>query len=227
MSSQIPSSRYQGPEGEAYYAWQSEMGHLGAMLDRDKFAGYVTAQDVVLDFGCGGGFLLAALPARKRLGVQINSAASSVATDNGLTVFSTLQEVPADSVDVVISNHALEHVHRPFDELCEIRRILTAYGRLILWLPINDWRSDRGAVSDVNHHLYTWTSLTLRNLLSEAGFAIDECAVVTSAWSQKVGSIESRLPPLLDHLLRYFLALAKRRRQLKAIARPADDAFTM
>ena len=49
--------------------------------------------------------------------------------------------VPSQTIDVVISNHALEHTLSPFDELVELRRVLRSGRRLeVLWLPLDDWR---------------------------------------------------------------------------------------
>jgi SAM-dependent methyltransferase len=120
--------------------------------------------------------------------------------------------------DVVISNHALEHTLAPLAELRELRRILKPGGRLVLWLPVDDWRSQRRPGEDVNHHLYTWTPLLLRNLLDEAGFEVRECRVVTHAWPRFHEFLFSRLPrPAFDVLARLW-AVLRRRRQVMALA---------
>ncbi len=217
------SGHYDGSRGEAYYRWQSEIGHVGATRNRFKFADYVSASDTVLDFGCGGGLLVAGLPASCRLGVEVNPVARADALKNKVRVFKSLSDVDSLSVDVVISNHALEHTLRPFDELVELSRVLKHNGHLILWLPLNDWRTDQGIVHDTNHHLYAWTPLTLRNCLVEAGFDVEECRVVTSAWLPRLAPLERLLPRSVAKVMRYWTAVLLRRRELKAVARPATD----
>ncbi len=70
----------------------------------------------------------------------------------------------------------------------------------------------------MNHHLYTWTPLLLRNLLDEAGFEVRECRVVTHAWPHFHDVLFRRLPrPAFDVLARAW-AVLRRRRQVMALA---------
>ena len=41
-----------------YFDWQSEAGEFGGWANQTKFIKYISKDDVVLDFGCGGGYLL-------------------------------------------------------------------------------------------------------------------------------------------------------------------------
>ena len=75
---------------------------------------------------------------------------------------SSLREVETASVDVIISNHALEHCREPFGELVEMRRVLRPNGQVVLILPLDDWRRSRNfRVNDINHHLFAWTPLLI------------------------------------------------------------------
>jgi SAM-dependent methyltransferase len=193
------------------------MGELGAELNRAKFEKYVDSGDVVVDFGCGAGDLLAALNVQRRIGVEPSETARVAATRLGITCLASSAELESEVADAVISNHALEHTLRPFDELCNLRRALKRGGRLVLWLPIDDWRSRRTVHDDPNHHLYGWTPLLLGNLLTEAGLDVRECRVVTHAWPPFTRQV-ARLPrPAFDAIATLW-AFARRRRQLMAIA---------
>jgi SAM-dependent methyltransferase len=216
-----PAGRhYDAAAGREYFAYQERIGRAGGRLNRFKFAPHVGAGDTVVDFGCGGGFLLAGLPAGRRIGVEPNPAARERAAEQGLEVLTSAAELPDAVADVVISNHALEHATRPLDELRELRRALKPAGRLVLWLPLDDWRAQRGAGPNPDHHLYAWTPRTLGNLLEEAGFAVQECRVVTHAWPPRFETL-MRLPaPAFDTLGRAW-AVLRRRRQLAAVAHPA------
>jgi SAM-dependent methyltransferase len=213
------ASHYSGEAGAEYLAYQRRYGELGARLNLFKFAPHVRPGDAVVDFGCGIGALLERLDAATKTGVEVSEPARREAQSSGLRVVAMVAELEEASADVVISNHALEHTVSPLAELRELRRVLKPGGKLVLWLPIDDWRAQRRPRSDPNHHLYTWTPLLLANLLEEAGYAVEECRVVTHAWPPATARL-ARLPrPLFDLLARTW-AVLRRRRQVMAVARP-------
>jgi SAM-dependent methyltransferase len=210
---------YDGELGEAYYRWQQRGADLGARIDGFKFAPYVGPRDTVLDFGCGGGAMLASLLCARRLGVEPNPAARAAAEARGLEMHATAAEVPGGVADVVMSNHALEHALSPLQELRELHRVLRPGGRLVIWLPLDDWRRQRRAEpGDINHHLYTWTPLLLSNLLDEAGFRVLECRVVARAWPQRHEELFRLLPRRAFDAVARAWAVALRHRQVMAVA---------
>jgi SAM-dependent methyltransferase len=210
---------YRGELGEEYFGWQGSRADLEAAIERTKFAPHVSDTDTVVDFGCGAGALLATLPAGERFGIEPNPPARRAGESRGLRVVAATSELDDAMADVVISNHALEHTLAPLDELRELRRILKPGGRLVLWLPLDDWRAQRQPrEDDVNHHLYTWTPLLLHNLLEEAGFAVHECRVVTHAWPRYYAVLFRRLPRGAFDVLARAWAVLRRRRQVMALA---------
>jgi SAM-dependent methyltransferase len=209
---------YGGERGAQYLDYQRKYGELGAELNLLKFERHVSQGDDVVDFGCGIGALLERLPAASRTGVEVSEPARREAQARGLQVAASTSELADESADVVISNHALEHTLAPLDELRDLRRVLRPGGKLVLWLPIDDWRAQRRPRPDPNHHLYTWTPLLLANLLEEAGFTVEECRVVTHAWPPFTAFF-ARLPRSLFDLVARFWSAVRRRRQVMAIAR--------
>ena len=202
--------------GRAYFEYQDAAGELGARLDRWKFEQSVLPTDTVVDFGCGGGGLLAGLSAARKIGIEVNEPAREAARGRGIEVVRASTELDDEIADIVISNHALEHTLAPFDELCGLNRILKSGGRLVLWLPLDDWRSHRQIKNDPDHHLYTWTTLLLRNLLVEAGFDVRDCRVVRHAWPPFPAAF-ARLPKRAFDLSAFAWSIARKRRQLMAV----------
>ena len=41
---------------EDYFAWQKEIGQIGGYLNKFKFEKEVNSEDILMDFGCGGGY---------------------------------------------------------------------------------------------------------------------------------------------------------------------------
>ena len=52
-----------------YFDWQKNIGAFGGWANSYKFKNTIKKCDVVLDFGCGGGFLLSNLVCKKKIGI--------------------------------------------------------------------------------------------------------------------------------------------------------------
>lgn len=211
---------YQGERGERYFAWQNRAGIDQGRIEARKFAAFVAGSNTVVDFGCGSGAMLASLVCARRIGVEVNPSARAEAERHGIEVYGSAIDVPAGVADVVVSNHALEHVPSPLETLEQLRSVLEAGGRLVLCLPIDDWRTQkRPAAGDRNHHLYTWTPQLLANLLSEAGFVVESARVLTHAWPPGWATLDRLLPVALFDAVAQATSVMLRRRQVIAVAR--------
>jgi FkbM family methyltransferase len=218
------SAHYRGKRGVEYFGWQNEVGEVGAELNLWKFVQSVRPTDTVVDFGCGNGALLARLPARRKIGIEVNPTARQAAALRGLEIVRSADAIGPGSADVVISNHALEHTLNPLAELRALHRVLKPGGAIVLWLPLDDWRAQRRYEKERNHHLFAWTPLSLGNLLDEAGFEAIETRVVTKAWLMFYRSLSHLLPRRLYSLMTTLTAVTTRRRQLFATARRPANA---
>ena len=203
-----------------YFNYQKKIGVVGGKLNAAKFSRYIKADDVVLDFGCGGGYLLENLDCKRKLGVEINPVARKECLNKNLEVFASTRSVRAGFVDKIISNHSLEHTKRPVDELMDLRKILKRGGQIILVVPIDDYRNNRSYIpGDINNHLYTWNSQLLGNCLKEAGFKNIKVRVLTHAWPPRFyQQLYKWLPRKVFDLLCYLTAVVLNQRQLIAVA---------
>ena len=217
------SDHYLGEKGEAYFAWQRGAGDFGGRINAHKFDRLIKASDTVLDFGCGGGFLLRNLRCARRVGVEINPAARRAAIDNGIECYATIAEVPDGIADVIVSDHALEHVPYPIGALRELRSKLRD-GVLSLCVPHGNYREERRYdPADQNHHLHSWTAQTLGNTLHEAGYELVSIGNRTHAWPGNwTVACYGRLPLwLFDAVCWSYGALTGKGQQVLAVARTA------
>lgn len=187
---------YQGTEGREYFRkhFPPEI-ELGLQYQARYFLPHTTAADVVLDFGCGQGSILRAVKAKRRIGIEINETAREEChrrcAECGIAIelHQRLDEVAPGSVDVVISNHCLEHLSHPLSTLEQLSSVLRPLGGIVLVTPFDDWRNNDNRhwlASNINHHLYTWSPMNIGNLLTEAGFEVQVINLCTRAWSTKL-----------------------------------------
>lgn len=218
------SHRYEKVEGEEYFAYQNQWGSLSGKLNTWKFTPHLLTTDHVLDFGCGGGWLLSELRVAKKYGIEPNPAARGCCLKLGIEAFASIEEMPSGlCFDVIISHHALEHVPYPIEALRELGQRLKIGGKLVIVLPIDDWRAQRDfSGKDIDHHLHTWTPRLLANTLAEAGFSTERAQVITDAWPPSVDRV-SKLPRPLFRGVCFFWSILRHRRQLLAIARAKGD----
>jgi len=166
---------------ERYFLWQSSIGEFGGWANLTKFVDYISDDDAVLDYGCGGGYLLKNICCRKKVGVDINTDALKMAWDNGIEAYTNVSDIPDESIDVIISNHALEHVKNPFLELTKLYKVLKTNGKIIFVIPCETIKT-KFKKNDINNHLYSWGPLCFGNLFKKSGFSIIESKPYMHKW---------------------------------------------
>jgi hypothetical protein len=88
----------------------------------------------------------------------------------------------------------------------------------VVVVPLEAGRGNRDVFgADPNHHLYSWTPLTLANLARAAGFTVESCQVRTRAWPPGYRLL-SRLPRPVFGGLSWLTAVLLRRRELVLVA---------
>lgn len=203
-----------------YFKWQKGSGQLGPILDDWKFKKEINKDDCVLDFGCGGGYILKSIECKYRYGVEINETARGQSVVNGIKVFPDINSLP-DGVkfDKIISNHAIEHVVSPFETLTLLKNKLKDDGVIIFFIPIDDWRREKKFLpSDINKHLYTWTPLLIGNLFSFAGFKINKISVTSHTWFPLSRVLCKFFPKKIIYFLCCFWGAVIMSRQIKVVA---------
>lgn len=208
---------------EDYFAWQREIGQFGAWADLPRFQPYVRNDSRLVDFGCGGGFLLNALNAREKVGIEVNPVAREAAHRLGLDVRPSPADVQDAWADVIISNHALEHCAHPLAELEALRTKIRPGGVFVCVVPSETARRTYDP-SDHNRHLYTWSPLNLGHLFDEAGYTVEEAEEVVHRWppfARQIARVGGR--PLFDLASRAYGHLRRSLSQVRVVARVPPD----
>lgn len=174
-------SKVVGHYNEEYFSWQKNVGAFGGIANKFKFEEYIDSDHTVVDFGCGGGFLLHNLECKEKIGIEINPRARANAQEQGLKVFENLSGLEDNSVDRIISNHALEHVENPLSIIRQVYKKLKPDAKAIFVVPHQDCREAFNP-KDRNKHLYTWNQMTLGNLFLAAGFEIEKSEAIQHQW---------------------------------------------
>lgn len=181
MSTQTRSAAAPSHYGAEYFKYQFEIGRFGGWVNLTKFSQYIQPRMKVLDFGCGCGYLLANINCKEKLGVEINPAARAEAERSGIRTVASSADIEDGWADVIVSNHALEHCRHPLQELQALLTKLAPGGFAVFVVPCeaikNKCRQD-----DPNHHLYSWSPMSLASLFSEAGFTIVESKPYIHHW---------------------------------------------
>lgn len=239
--------------GRDYYDAEDEVGYHGYMETyhryrnvferifqrRDRDLRRHTRGNRLLEVGCAYGTLLAFLRDRgwDATGVEVSPLSSERArSELGLDVRTGRLEEAAfedGSFDVVLMLDVLEHLHRPFDTLWEVSRVLAPGGTLVVQCPyeLYHWEEVAEAVlrgrktgtiepDSVPAHLYFFVPRTLEAFLRKGGFRIK------ARQSGNYGEIRRRVSPppirrgspaeVLFRLVYYRLGL---QRLLYAVAR--------
>lgn len=173
----------------SYFDWQQKIGKFGGVANLFKFSDYIEKSFSVIDFGCGGGFLLDQLICKDKMGIEINAIARENAEKLGIKVYSEIDEVPDGLADRIVSNHALEHVKDPLETIASLKKKLKIGGKFICVVPHETGTGF--SYNDNNKHLYTWSPQNLLNLFIEAGYEVEKVERIFHSWPQNYMKIQS------------------------------------
>ena len=177
---------------ENYFEWQQKIAVFGAEQKKSLFIPYISNDDVVAEFGCGGGFLLNALPFpnENKIGVELNPFARQSCIDKGIRCVKGLEELEDESLDILISTMALEHVLNPYEILKLGHKKLKTRGKAVFHVPYEHGIDCEYHRNDFHNHLYTWTPMTLGNLFKVAGYFVEIVETIDGVWPENFDEIK-------------------------------------
>ena len=168
-----------------YFDWQKNIGAFGGWANAYKFKDSISKSDTVIDFGCGGGFLLKNLECQNRIGIEPNLSAGESVKNLGIQHFKSpidaLNKLGEGVADVIISTNALEHTLNPLIELINLKPLLKEGGTIHFVVPCDSINYQYNP-KDINYHLYSWSPQNLGNLFTEAGFRVEYVRPYIHKW---------------------------------------------
>ncbi len=166
---------------EDYFSMQIDFAKVDSETEKDFFQTYIKDTDCIAEFGCGGGLLLSKLRCQSKVGVEINPTARDYAQKSGIKTVKNFEDIKDESLDVIISFHALEHCTNPYGIVSEIYKKLKPAGKCVCVVPYEPL-SYEYFKNDMSQHLYIWNQRTLGNLFRSVGFFIRETGTREVAW---------------------------------------------
>jgi SAM-dependent methyltransferase len=216
---------YQGEAGRRYQQYKRGVPGSAvawvARLRAEKLSPSIRPTDVVLEYGVGLGWNLAALECRRKIGFDVADFLEPSVRALGIEYIAETKSVPDGTVDVVLCHHTLEHVPDPPIVLGEIRRVLAPAGKLLLFTPLErEAKYSRYIPDEPNHHLYSWNTQSLGNLVRELGFEVAEAGTGEFGYSRfaAVWAAKLRLGENGFRCLRRLLHLVKPACEVRIIA---------
>jgi SAM-dependent methyltransferase len=203
--------------GKYYFNWQKSVGEFGGLANKFKFEEYIKKDDVVLDFGSGGGYLLSNISCAEKVGVEVNKNARLEAEGIGVNSVKSIDEVSDKYVDVIISNHALEHVDCPLEIITKLKPKLKGGGKIVFVVP-HQGPKETYKKGDINQHLYTWNPMTLGSLFEKAGYKNIRVSLIRHKWPKNYKKIYNGFGLRCFHYFSIFNAFLKRNYQIKVEA---------
>ncbi|MBI1767601.1 MAG: class I SAM-dependent methyltransferase [Bacteroidetes bacterium] len=214
-------ARIQSHYEEHYFNdFQKAIGEFGGQANKFMFEEYVLPEETVLDFGCGGGFLLRNLNCREKIGVELNPVARDYCNNQtGIRCYQSLEQISNGSIDVAISSHCLEHAVNPFEIVSSLHKKLKRGGKIVIVVPLDN-EGTHWIPGEVNNHLYSFSPMNLGNILQAVGFKEINAEPVLHKWVPGYKEISGIFGFKVFHKLSWLYGFIDRRCvQIKGVGR--------
>lgn len=168
------------PDGNVRNRLQEREKHLEDIKEELSFLNSLPA-GIILDVGCGLGFLLSGLkPGWEKHGVEVSRMAAEHAARWGKIHAGELAEAkfPDEFFDVVVMHHVIEHMEDPVSAIKEAYRSLKPGGVLLLGTPDFDSGcarrfGDNYRLLHDDTHVSLFTNESMHRFLRDHGFIIE------------------------------------------------------
>lgn len=140
---------------------------------------YASKEKKLLDIGAGTGEFLSKAKNNgwTTLGVEPNSTANSRAIEKGISIITTLEQLPETKFDIITLWHVLEHIANLEEQIEKIVNCLYEEGSIIIAVP--NYKSydavyykNHWAAYDVPRHLWHFSQNSIAKLFKKHGLEV-------------------------------------------------------
>lgn len=174
-------------KSELYEELQKGRDYYQIRLEHQIAETFFSADDLVLEIGCGNGFFLQKLQKRgiSCMGLEFNEEAIRVGKDKNLRILkqdiSDHSKENCKSYDVVCSFQVLEHIPQVYDFIKASLDTLKPGGKFIVGVPNSNpflYKYDRYHTLNLPpHHMGLWDTNALKNLQKILDISLDSILV--------------------------------------------------
>ncbi|MEJ1221456.1 class I SAM-dependent methyltransferase [Sediminicola sp. 1XM1-17] len=144
-----------------------------------KLISQYTTNKKILDIGAGTGDFLkyAKIKGWDITGVEPNEHARKLASEKGIQLSSSFEELPAEQYDIITLWHVLEHLPDLDAHIKQLHNLLLPQGTLIIAVPnYNSYDAKHyghyWAAFDVPRHLYHFSRNSIKRIFSKHSFSL-------------------------------------------------------
>lgn len=164
---------------KSYFNWYKDIGKFGGIINQRFFKNYIDQEDKVLDFGCGGGYLIKRLNCKKKYGYEINQYI--IKNEKDLKIYSKFSDIKKIKFNKIISNQVLPHLHNPKQEIINLKKLLKKNG-LMIFVFTCDGPKIKYQINDINFKCYSWSPMGIGNLFSSCGLKVIKSETFFYKW---------------------------------------------
>jgi len=155
-----------------------------------KLQPFINDDDEVLEYGVGICLNLRYLSCRHRAGYDVSTYGREACDEAGVEFHNDIEGLEGRLFSKIICHHVLEHVPDPLTSLKQMNNLLTPGGRLVLCVPYEHGRDYLHYYpDDIHRHLYSWNPRSISNILSEAGFNVNDAYIGPYGYEQRLAPL--------------------------------------
>lgn len=174
-----------------YFEFQKSIGQFVGIMFCDFYNKHINENMKVVDFGCGGGYLLEKIKCKHKIGVEINKTIHNDIKAKGITPYESLSSIRDDDIDVFIMHSVIGHLKDPLQVISQMSKKLNEKGMVIVYLAHDN--HDFDLKNDINNIYFSFSKRNIRNLFSSNNFQLVYYKHYKSSW-----------PPYYQKLYKYF-----------------------